>query len=63
MHFGVQGFDPAIEHFGEASEVADFLYGQSSLSQGFAGATRRQYFNSLGHKSFDKRNEPALVTD
>ena len=38
VDFGVQGFDPAVHHLGEAGDVGDIFHGQSRVAEEFGGA-------------------------
>ena len=46
VHFGVQGFHTAIEHFGKAGEVGHFTHGQALGTQELRGAAGGDEFHA-----------------
>src|SRR5690606_28882994 len=47
VNFGVQGFHPAIHHFGKARVIRDFHGSNAVVAKEPKSATCRQYFNTL----------------
>ena len=58
---GVQGFDAAVEHFGEAGEVADVLYGQPGFAEGARGAAGGDELDAEACENFGEINEAGFV--
>ena len=61
VNFGVQGFHPAVEHFGKAGVVGHVDHGEASIADGFGGAAGGQQFDALGGKRAGKFDEAGFV--
>ena len=54
MHFGVEGLDAAIHHFGEAGEVGDLAYRQPGIADQLVRAAGGDQFHAGGGKTSGK---------
>ena len=60
---GVQRFDAAVEHLGEAGEFADVLDGEAGLAQGRGGAAGGDKFDAESGERAGKLHKAGLVGD
>ena len=63
VNFGMEGFDPAIEHLGEAGEVADIAHIQPCVAQHSRGTAGGDQLHALGSKPPGKFDQPCFVGD
>jgi hypothetical protein len=61
MHLGMQGLDPAVEHFGEAGVVGDVGDVQSGIAQQFCGAAGGKQLDPELRQSACEIHRAALV--
>ena len=61
MHPWVQGLDAAIEHFGEAGQVADVADGQAGVAEGMGGTAGGDELDTVGGEGSCKIHEASLV--
>jgi hypothetical protein len=63
MHLGVQGFDAAIEHFGETGDLGHFGHGQAFIGQQLGGAAGGQQLDAQGVQGLGEFNDAGFVGD
>ena len=63
MHFGMQGFDAAIQHFRKAGEFGDIHNGKTFQAQQFCRSTRGDQLDSQSMQAFGKFNNAGFVGD
>jgi hypothetical protein len=61
VDFRVQRLHPAIEHFRETGVLADVLYREARLPQGFSRSAGRNEFHPDGGQGLSERDQPVLV--
>src|SRR5690606_6348301 len=54
MHFGVEGLDAAIHHFGKAGEVGDLAHRQAGIADQLVGAAGGDQFHAGGAQTSGK---------
>src|SRR5262249_16038141 len=60
---GMECFDAAIEHFGEAGKVADVLYGESGVAESASGASGGDQLHTKAREGFREIDQAGLVGD
>ena len=61
---GVEGFDAAVHHFGEAGEIGDVFHGETSITEGFGGAAGGDEFDvEFGLEGLGECDDAGLVGD
>ena len=58
-----QGFDTAVEDFGEAGVVGDLFHRDTGLAQGFGGAAGGEDFDAVGSEGAGEVDEAGFVGD
>ena len=58
---GVERFDAAVEHFGEAGEVADVLDGEAGFAEGAGGAAGGDELDAEAGERFGEIDEAGLI--
>jgi hypothetical protein len=61
MHLGVQGLDPAVEHFGEAGVVGDVGDLEAGIAQQLGGAAGGEQLDAELGQAAGKIDRAALV--
>ena len=61
VNLGVESFDAAVEHFGEAGEVADIAHGETGVTQHSGGASGGDQFNTLSGEPPGKFDQACFV--
>jgi hypothetical protein len=61
MHLGMQGLDPAVEHFGKAGVVGDVGDGEAGVAQQLGGAAGGKQLDAELGQAAGKINRAALV--
>ena len=61
VHLGMQGFDPAIEHFGKTGVVGYFGDREPGLAQQFGGASGREQADPKGGQLRGQLDDASLV--
>ena len=63
VNAGVQGFDAAVERFGEARHFADLGDLVSSITNGLRGRTRRNQLDAIGYERGNEVEQTGLIAD
>ena len=63
VDLGVEGFDAAVEHLGEAGEVGDVADGEAGFAEGFGGAAGGDEFDVVGGEGAGEVDEACFVGD
>ena len=63
MHFGVQSFHTAVEHFGKACNFGHFGHRQALFSQELGGAARRDEAHAQGVQVTREFDDAGFVRD
>ena len=63
MDLGVQGLDPAVEHFREAGEFGHILDRNAGVADGLGGAAGGQEFHPLVSQGAGEVEETGFVGD
>ncbi|MFM1943610.1 MAG: hypothetical protein RI897_2592 [Verrucomicrobiota bacterium] len=63
VDFGVEGFDAAVEHFGEAGVVTDIGDGDIGIAEGFGGSAGGEDFDVGGGEGFGEGDEAGFIED
>ena len=58
---GVEGFDAAVEHFGEAGEFADVFDGEAGVTEGAGSAAGRDEFDAVRGEGLRENDQAGLV--
>ena len=63
MDLGVQGLDPAVQHFGETGEVRDLNHGDGMVPQELGGAAGGEDFHLVAGQELGEFRQTALISD
>ena len=63
VDLGMEGFDAAVEHFGEAGEFADVFDGEAGFAEGAGGAAGRDQFDAVAGERLGEVDEAGFVGD
>ena len=61
VNFGMQGLDPAVEHFGKTGVIGHFRHADAAVPQQFGGAAGREQRDAETGQSARELDEPGLV--